>query len=246
MLRAPFAHAYKKQTGRVEIPTACGELFPGAGCARGSAAFGGLAAKLLLARHQSHTIDRMPLTSDTPPTRSPEEFCAALKAARERKGIQLTDIENETKIPAFLLAALESHDLRRWPKGFFGRSFFQNYVKAIGLPPAETCAEFVRLFPDQEDPDTTRLALPEAQAPAAGTRWQRTLSRIRHTMKVVMQHDVIIAVAWTRRAGALGPRLSVRIKFASPDLDRSPTDVEPESSWQRQPPPAAQQRPSRA
>jgi hypothetical protein len=188
----------------------------------------------------------MPLTPDTPATRSPEEFCAALKAARERKGLELAAIENETKIPAFLLAALESHDLRRWPKGFFGRSFFQNYVRAIGLPPAETCAEFVRLFPDQDDPDLAKVAMPETPAPVATQWWQRALVRILHMLDVITRHEVIIAVAWTRGARSFNPRLSVRVKFASPDSGRSPTRVEPEASWQRQPPPATQQRPSRA
>ena len=90
----------------------------------------------------------MPFNSESLSTHSRQEFCLALKAARERKGITLAEIADTTKIPASLFAALERHDLRRWPKGLFRRSFFRDYVRAIGLPVAETCAEFVRLFPD--------------------------------------------------------------------------------------------------
>ena len=90
----------------------------------------------------------MPFNSESSYTDSRLEFCLALKAKRERKGITLTEIANSTKIPAYMFAALERSDLRRWPKGLFRRSFFRDYARMIGLPPAEACAEFVRLFPD--------------------------------------------------------------------------------------------------
>ena len=92
----------------------------------------------------------MPLNTEGPPTNSRQEFCLALKASRERKGITLDQIAETTKIPASVFAALERNDLRRWPKGLFRRSFFRDYARTIGLPVAEACAEFVRLFPDHD------------------------------------------------------------------------------------------------
>jgi hypothetical protein len=96
---------------------------------------------------------------------SREEFCLALKAARERTGITLADIASATKIPASLLDALERCDLRHWPKGIFRRSFFRDYARTIGLSVAETCAEFVRLFPDDDrvvaDPPATPVVAPD-------------------------------------------------------------------------------------
>jgi len=94
-------------------------------------------------------LDRMPLNGDSPSAQSRQEFCLALRATRERKGISLAQIAESTKIPASLFAALERGDLRRWPKGLFRRSFFRDYARIIGLPLAETCEEFVRLFPDE-------------------------------------------------------------------------------------------------
>ncbi len=88
----------------------------------------------------------MPFNNDFLPTYSRLEFCRALKSVRERKGITLAEIAAATKIPASLFASLEQNDLRRWPKGLFRRSFFKDYVGMIGLPVAETCDEFVRLF----------------------------------------------------------------------------------------------------
>lgn len=100
----------------------------------------------------------MPFNSESPSTDSRQEFCLALKAARERKGITLAEIADTTKIPASLFAALERHDLRRWPKGLFRRSFFRDYVRMIGLPVAEACEEFVRLFPEGEGGELTKAA----------------------------------------------------------------------------------------
>lgn len=79
---------------------------------------------------------------------SRDEFCLALKTARERSGITLADIADATKLPASLFAALERNDLRCWPHGLFRRSFFRDYVQMIGLPVSEAVAAFVRLFPD--------------------------------------------------------------------------------------------------
>ena len=89
---------------------------------------------------------RMPLNNESL-SASRQEFCLALKAARERKGITLDQIASATKIPAYLFASLERSDLRRWPKGLFRRSFFRDYARTIGVPD-DLCAEFVRLFPD--------------------------------------------------------------------------------------------------
>src|SRR5262245_48702684 len=50
-----------------------------------------------------------------------------------------------------LLKALESGDVSRWPKGLFRRSYLRDYLRAVGLPIEPTVADFVRLFPDEED-----------------------------------------------------------------------------------------------
>ena len=73
---------------------------------------------------------------------TPEEFCAALKAARERRGLTLAEISQQTKVTEAHFVALERADLRHWPKGIFRRAFFSNYVRAVGLPVEPTVAAF--------------------------------------------------------------------------------------------------------
>ena len=94
--------------------------------------------------------------------RSPQAFCLALKAARERRGVSLAQIAAATKVCVSHFAALERSDLRGWPKGIFRRAFFRGYVEMVGLPIAETMDEFARLFPDGE-------ALTAIGRPAANT-----------------------------------------------------------------------------
>lgn len=114
-------------------------------------------------------VDRMPLNGESPSTESRQEFCRALKAARERKGITLAEIAAATKVPASAFAALERGDLRRWPRGLFRRSFFRDYARTIGLPVAELCDEFVRLFPD-ETSVSPKAGLATEAAPADDVR----------------------------------------------------------------------------
>jgi cytoskeletal protein RodZ len=92
-----------------------------------------------------------------------QEFCRALKTARERKGITLDAISDTTKIPAFLFAGLERGDLRRWPTGLFRRSFFRDYARMIGVPLDEVCDRFMQLFP--EPAAVVAEAAPVAVAP---------------------------------------------------------------------------------
>lgn len=120
-----------------------------------------------------------------------QEFCQALKAAREGKGITLDQIADTTKIPAFMFAALERCDLSRWPKGFFRRSFFRDYVQMLSLPVTEACAQFARLFPDDDEvaAAASTPAKPNRASTAAAT-WHR------------IADGVTRAFAWLRESTA--------------------------------------------
>lgn len=110
-----------------------------------------------------------------------EEFCARMKAERERRGITLESIADSTKIGGYLFAGLEANNFSRWPTGaVYRRGFVRDYANAVGLPIEPTLAEFERLFPelsaDDEisfgaalqaavSPETPRLALASHRRP---------------------------------------------------------------------------------
>ena len=100
---------------------------------------------------------------------SQQEFCAALKAARERRGLKLTDIADVTKVCPSYFSALERNDLRVWPKGLFRRSFFRAYAGVVGLPVEPTLQEFLRLFPEDERATAAAAAAAAASTPESTT-----------------------------------------------------------------------------
>jgi transcriptional regulator with XRE-family HTH domain len=146
---------------------------------------------------------------------SQQEFCAALKAARERRGLKLTDIAAATKICPSYFSALERNDLRVWPKGLFRRSFFRGYAGAVGLPVDETLAEFLRLFPE-EDP---AAAAPPPEPAKPG--WHRLVETVQalfaapdeeETPKPVEEPRGWVSDAKRVRPRGQAPRIRIRIK----------------------------------
>ena len=151
----------------------------------------------------------MPLNSLTLPAESRHDFCLALKAARERHGITLDEIAETTKIPASLFAELERNDLHRWPHGLFRRSFFRDYVRMIGVPVTEACAEFVRLFLEPE--------AAESAPPVEGV----TEATHRPALEALTKGRAAIATAWQRgRAAVL--QLLARADDSAPEPVEAP------------------------
>ena len=95
-----------------------------------------------------------------------QAFGLTLRTHRQKIGIALPDIAESTKISVALLSGLERGDVSRWPKGIYRRSFFREYMVAIGLPPDPLLNDFARLFPEEpmsasgaEKPTGLRLEL---------------------------------------------------------------------------------------
>ncbi len=147
----------------------------------------------------------MPLNNESSSPQSRQDFCRALRTARERRGITLDTIAAATKIPASVFAALERGDLGRWPKGIFRRSFFRDYARMLDLPVAETCADFVQLFPDdgrtatsEEVASDVRLVLDSAWHGPRSSLLSRLLAAILDASAVV---GVAAAIAWMLGTG---------------------------------------------
>src|SRR5579862_7642692 len=85
------------------------------------------------------------------PSIMPETFGARLRQRRERAGIALAIIAEQTKINVALLEGLERDDVSRWPSGIFSRAFIRGYAHAIGLEPEAIVREFLELYPDPAD-----------------------------------------------------------------------------------------------
>jgi cytoskeletal protein RodZ len=66
-----------------------------------------------------------------------------LKAAREARGLPLSEIAATTKIAPAALEALERGDYSRLPGGIYARAFIRAYAAQVGLDPETAVREFV-------------------------------------------------------------------------------------------------------
>jgi transcriptional regulator with XRE-family HTH domain len=69
-----------------------------------------------------------------------------LRRHRERRGVTLKVVAEQTKIGASLLAALERGDCSKWPGGIYSRAWIRAYATAVGLDPDDIGSQFNRLF----------------------------------------------------------------------------------------------------
>src|SRR6185369_6857480 len=76
-----------------------------------------------------------------------------LASARERKGVDLTRAERDTKIRARYLGALERGDYRDLPGAVYTRGFLRNYAIYLGLDPDDVLRQWRRERGDQAAPE---------------------------------------------------------------------------------------------
>jgi transcriptional regulator with XRE-family HTH domain len=86
-----------------------------------------------------------------------------LRKERERRGISLKAISDQTKVSAPLLEGLEADNLARWPEGIYRRAFVRAYATAVGLDPDEVSRRF------EQEHGTPAEVLPATPATAAAT-----------------------------------------------------------------------------
>jgi transcriptional regulator with XRE-family HTH domain len=85
--------------------------------------------------------------------RESQNFGSRLRAERERRGISLDAIADQTKLKKSFLESLERGDFSKWPAGtVFRRAYVRDYAAAIGLPPESVVVDFIRLSPVEDEP----------------------------------------------------------------------------------------------
>ena len=101
-----------------------------------------------------------------------ETFGPVLRAARERRGVTLKQLAQETKLSIELWEGLEEKDFTRWPKRVFARSYVRDYAVRVGLDPDDVVNEFCRLFPEWGDRRAERVIREKAQIIAHDLTWE--------------------------------------------------------------------------
>jgi transcriptional regulator with XRE-family HTH domain len=94
-----------------------------------------------------------------------QAFGEMLRRQRERRGIALRTVAEQTKIGPSLLTALERGDCSRWPGGIYSRAWIRAYAVAIGLDPEDVGAQFNRCFARNAFPEGDPAAIKLAAHP---------------------------------------------------------------------------------
>jgi cytoskeleton protein RodZ len=92
------------------------------------------------------------------------EIGRTLREARVRRGLELSDVEQETRIRAGYLRAMEEDEWERLPSGPYRRRFLATYAELLELDPEPLVAEYRRTH-EQEQP---AQPIPETMLPKRG------------------------------------------------------------------------------
>jgi len=84
-----------------------------------------------------------------------------LREAREKRGVSLRQIANNSRISVMSLEALERSDLSRLPGGIFTRAFIRAYAQEVGLDPDRTIQDFIAELPPESAAATAHPAAVE-------------------------------------------------------------------------------------
>lgn len=80
-----------------------------------------------------------------------------LRAEREKRGLTIKDIENETSIRSVYIEAIEKGDYKALPEAVYARGFVRNYATLLGL----NAGELVQMFKDETGETTAAQASEE-------------------------------------------------------------------------------------
>src|SRR3954468_9045614 len=132
-----------------------------------------------------------------------------LRRERERRGVSLVDISEQTKLSVPLLQGLEADDLSRWPGGIFRRAFARSYATAIGVDPDLVVRRIEEEHPSSESSPALQhpaAAPPRDVAPARAAAAEPG-SDAGPTLAIAAALDLLVAGAIGLGFAAAGSRL---------------------------------------
>jgi transcriptional regulator with XRE-family HTH domain len=130
-----------------------------------------------------------------------------LRRERERRGVTLTEISDQTKLSVPLLQGLEADDLSRWPGGIFRRSFARSYAAAIGVDPDLVVRRIEEEHPRGDAVPVIAAGAPVMQPPAASMAAPAGQQISRQSRAVATILDLLVAGAIGLGFAAAGSRL---------------------------------------
>jgi transcriptional regulator with XRE-family HTH domain len=147
------------------------------------------------------------------------------RAAREARGLTLSEVAEQIRIRSVYLAAIEDEHWNAIGAPVYARGFMRTYARFLGMDPEEAVAEFNR----RQDVSTAATAQDVAQAPRQRTRPSGALIWVAGLVAVVLIAFVVYNEVAMRAQQSPGPVADATATTdgaasATPDLP-TPTPV---------------------
>ncbi len=178
-------------------------------------------------------------------------FGEQLRAARERRGVELGQVSTATRIRTTYLEALERHDWEVLPADVFTRGYVRSYAEYLGLDPEHLLKLYARErrvagadSSSMSEPDAARAFL-ERLAKTQGVEARRSGAWIKW-MAMGLGGSALVALAvWTLPSLLRSGRGAPAVIEAPPRAERHPAVVPtpPPAAPAEQPAPAEQVEP---
>jgi len=132
-----------------------------------------------------------------------------LRRERERRGVTLSQISEQTKLSIAILEGLEADDLSRWPGGIFRRAYSRSYASVVGLDPDLIVRRVEQAHPV---PDAELTEIPTATTGIqSASRGPSAIASVRsissRTRALAVSLDLLVAGALGFGFAAAGSRL---------------------------------------
>jgi len=96
------------------------------------------------------------------------ELGSTLRAAREAKGLTVTQLAETTKLAPSVIENLEDDNFSRIAAPIYGRGFVKLYCEAVGLDPKPHVAEYMNIVTGAHEPTIKeRVTAPQPEPPVA-------------------------------------------------------------------------------
>jgi transcriptional regulator with XRE-family HTH domain len=133
-----------------------------------------------------------------------------LRAAREQKGLTLSEVAEGTRIKVQVLEAMEHNDFRPMPAAVYAKGFIKMYAEFIGVDPAPLIAQYVAHHapPSRRPSLQTNSATPGPRRAVEGEVVSRAFDwpRIRRDLAEALLRPVELAMLALDRLRVPTPR----------------------------------------
>jgi hypothetical protein len=140
----------------------------------------------------------------------PTTLGSFLRHERERRGVALKAISEQTKVAVPLLEGLEADDLTRWPGGIFRRAFVRAYANAIGIDADDVVRRLEQQHPEVHEGVAVPGTAPHSDPTPEASPFPDVTQRLRSTRRVRFlgtAADLTVALVVGLASAAAGSRM---------------------------------------